>query len=303
MGGGSWSTDAYSTLKKDYSTKSKDAIFTKKSIDSTMSPKGITFRESRDSTDHPESLAVSVYLDETGSMDEIPAYLVKEKLGSLMEILVKHGVKDAHVMFGGVGDHEYDSYALQVGQFEAGTAELNKWLTSIVLERGGGANAGESYSLPWLFNARHTSIDCFEKRGQKGFLFTIGDEPILPKIPKSYLTSYFGYEFQDDVLAENILAEVQKTHHVFHLHINHGRGRDGVPAIWKKLLGQNVIEVDDYKEVAEIIGTTVAVMHGADIADITADMDSSTSASVSRALSTVVKNAGVAKQSTGIITL
>ena len=31
------------------------------------------------------------------------------------------------------------------------------------------------------FMARHTSLDCHEKRGQRGYLFIIGDELRLPE--------------------------------------------------------------------------------------------------------------------------
>ena len=34
---------------------------------------------------------------------------------------------------------------------------------------------------------KKTSIDCFEKRGKKGYLFTIGDEQLPPTLTKAQI--------------------------------------------------------------------------------------------------------------------
>ena len=86
-----------------------------------------------------------------------------------------------------IGDAECDRAPLQVTQFEA-DIRLADQLRELWIEGGGGGNRGESYHLPWAFAAMRTSTDCFERRGRKGYLFTIGDEPILPGIsaPQSF---------------------------------------------------------------------------------------------------------------------
>src|SRR5690349_12152121 len=124
MGNSSWSNDAYRHLKANYSNKSTAQVFGSRSIDKDMCPRGVKFRESRDSAAHPESLAIGVFLDETGSMGAIPEMLVRHKLGHLMNTLIDHGVPDASVLFGGIGDQYSDRSPLQVGQFESGTNEL-----------------------------------------------------------------------------------------------------------------------------------------------------------------------------------
>lgn len=305
MGSSSWSNDAFSKLKVDHSTKSRSQIFTSSGLDSDMSPKNVKFRESRDSDAHPNSVAIAVFLDETGSMGSIPEILVREKLGALMTTLITHGVPDAHVLFGGIGDHYSDNSPLQVGQFEAGTDELNKWLTKIYLEGNGGGQNMESYSLAWLFAGRHTSIDCFEKRGEKGFLFTIGDEATHEKLEKSFLTDLLGYEFPEDILAEQLLKEVQRTYNVFHIHI-HQTSTGQSPKIidyWKKLLGERVIIAEDYNNVAEIIASTVAVVLGADLKSVVAGFDDDTAKQISSALIKVGSDLVSSKQKEGILTL
>lgn len=304
MGSSAWSNDAYNNLRADYSTKTTRQIFTSSNLDNDMSPKGVKFRESRDSAAHPESLAVAVFLDETGSMGKIPEILVREKLGALMNTLIAHGIPDAHVLFGGIGDHYADKSPLQVGQFEAGTEELNKWLTKIYLEGGGGGQNMESYSLAWLFSSRHTSIDCFEKRGEKGFLFTIGDERVHDKLEAARLSELLGYEFKEEMIATQLLSEAQRMYHVFHLHIHEtSTGHDSkTPEAWKSLLGERLIIVEDYNNVAEIIASTVAVVRGADLQKVIAGFDDQTAKSVTNAL-VKVSTAITKKQTEGIVNL
>lgn len=303
MGSSTWSDDSYSRLKKDYSTKTRDQIFTSKTLDSDMSPIGVKFRESRDSDVHPNSVAVMVMLDETGSMGSIPEKLIKEKLGVLLTTLISHGVPDAHVMFGGIGDHLSDQSPLQVGQFEAGTDELDKWLTKIYLESGGGGQTMESYSLAWLFAARHTSIDCFEKRNEKGFLFTIGDEWVHDKLEAGRLKELMGYEFGEDISAKQLLSEAQRMYNVFHLHCHEtstGQAQHIVED-WKTLLGERLIVVEDYNSIAEIIASTVAIVRGADIKHVLAGFDDTTAKQVGTALMKVSSDLMVKQE--GVISL
>jgi hypothetical protein len=304
MGHSNWSNDAYNHLKANYSTKSTAQVFGNRSIDKDMSPRGVQFRESRDSAAHPESLAIGVLLDETGSMGSIPEMLVRHKLGNLMNTLIDHGVPDAHVLFGGIGDHYSDRSPLQVGQFESGTDELNRWLTKIFLEGNGGGQSKESYSLAWLFFARHTSIDCFEKRNQKGFLFTIGDEGVHKALERDFLTNLLGYPFYEDIPAEQLLAEAQRMYHVFHLHVTETSvGGSGVIIDgWRKLLQEGLIIVEDYNNIAEIIASTVAVVMGADLKKVVAAFDTTTAKQVSNAL-VQINNGVITGKQPGIVSL
>jgi hypothetical protein len=302
MGHSSWSNDAYKHLRANYSTKSTAQVFGNRSIDKDMSPRGVQFRESRDSVEHPESLAIGVMLDETGSMGSIPEMLVRHKLGNLMNTLIDHGVPDAHVLFGGIGDQYSDSSPLQVGQFESGTDELNRWLTKIFLEGNGGGQSMESYSLAWLFCARHTSIDCFEKRNQKGFLFTIGDEGVHKALERDFLTNLLGYPFYEDISAEQLLAEAQRMYHVFHLHVTETGSSINIIDGWRKLLQERLIIVENYNNIAEIIASTVALVMGADLKKVVTAFDKTTAKQVSNALVQINTGVITGKQ-TGIVSL
>jgi hypothetical protein len=158
-----------------------------------------------------------------------------------------------------VGDHECDDYPLQVGQFESGDSELDMWLTRTYIEGGGGGNAGESYLLTWYFAANHTSIDSFEKRGKRGFLFTIGDEPCLKNLPQSAIKEIMGEtaKGQGGYSDAELLKKAQESYNVYHLHITHSMGAKSSLKYWKELLGQNCIEVADYRDVAKTVAKIV----------------------------------------------
>lgn len=304
MGYSGWSSDASASYSSSYASKPASSIFSNKVV-SDMSPMNLNVRESRDSDAHPTSLAVAVFLDETGSMGSIPEYIVKEKLGTLMNTIIDNGVEHPQILFGAIGDHISDRSPLQVGQFESGTDELFKWLTSIYLEGNGGGQAKESYLLAWLVAGRHTSIDCFEKRNEKGFLFTIGDEMSWESVNASRLKDLLGYNEAGDVSDVQLLAEAQRMYNVYHIHVNETGYKDDPTVIgyWKNLLGERLIILNDYNAVCETIATIIAVQHGVDMAAVVSRFDSKTANSVTNALAIIGTTNLVATNNTGVINL
>ena len=246
MGHGSYSTVLRSVRAESlgYTTKSAQEIFTQKNINNAMTPYGLEIRESRDSNEHPNSVPIIIALDVTGSMGSVPHFLVKEGLPNIMQTIIDAGIADPQVLFLGIGDHECDEAPVQVGQFESSDALLDKWLTDIWLEGGGGGNNGESYHLAWYVAAKHTDTDAFIKRGQKGFLFTIGDEPVLSHLPDRALKAIFGDgQYSKRVSSNELLEEAMKTYNVYHVNIKEtssGR-RQRVIDGWHQLLSDNLI--------------------------------------------------------------
>ena len=304
MGYGNWSSDAFDSLKGARRTKSVDEIFST-DMSKDMNPSDVLFRESRDSVEHPESVPVIVFLDVTGSMGRIPEILVREKLGALMDTIIKHGVPDPQILFGAIGDHYTDDSPLQIGQFESATKELDQWLTKIYLEGGGGGQHMESYLLGWLFAARHTSTDAFEKRGMKGFLFTIGDEWTWDSLDADTLKKIMGYKQSETITADALLREAQRMYHVFHIHINEASYKDDPVVLnpWKALLKERLIILNDHTVIAETIATTVAVINGADKKEVLASFDKSVANSVSTALAHIHSGTGLSKKNSGVIKL
>lgn len=269
MGYGAYDSCSRTTRAMDsgYYTKSAKDIFTARNINNAMSPKNVTVRESRDSEEHPDSLAVVIALDLTGSMGSIPHNLVKDGLPSIIGNIQQRGIKSPQLLFLGVGDHECDRAPLQVGQFESSDELMDKWLTSIFLEGGGGGNDGESYILAWYFAGYRTAIDCYEKRKQKGFLFTIGDEPTLLDIPKSVIENLMGKGQYEDYDAGKLLTKVMEQYNVFHIHVrqgSNGRRQDVVDG-WAQLLHKNLIIADKHEDIPRIIADKIVEIAGATV--------------------------------------
>jgi hypothetical protein len=262
MGAGRFTVEAYARLRVDkgYDSKSRDEIFVARHLDPEMDPRQITVRESRDSAEHPESLAIIVALDVTGSMGFVPEAIVKNTLPDLVGTIIEAGLADPQVLFLGIGDHVHDAAPLQVGQFESSAELLDRWLTRVYLEGGGGGNGGESYHMAYLFAARHTAIDCWEKRRQKGFLFTIGDEPCLERLPAESIQRFTSAAKSATVTAAKLLEEASQRYHIYHLHVNHGGQYDNSAQVfnsWRDLLGERFVVIDDYTQVCKKIATLV----------------------------------------------
>lgn len=239
-----------------YQTKLVNEIFEQKQMNVKMNPINARLRESRDSDEHPNSLAIIIGLDVTGSMGHIPHLLVKDGLPNMMNRLFQGGIKDPQIMFMGVGDHHCDRSPLQISQFESSDELLDKWLTQTYLEGGGGGNGGESYALAWYFAAYRTDIDCLNKRNQKGFIFTIGDDAVHACYTMESLRGIMGHHSEyKSCTAVTLLHEACKKYHVYHLHLVETTTGNSqyVQNSWKSLMGENVIFVPKYNEIPDII--------------------------------------------------
>jgi hypothetical protein len=300
MGSGSWSTHVYDAAERYRSAAGASAFAYSDRVKysaprsswtahPSLDPYGLTLRESRDSAEHPTSLAISVLFDVTGSMGGVPRVL-QTKLPELFGLLLRKGYT-AHpqILFGGVGDATCDRVPLQLGQFESDN-RMDEQLGNILLEGGGGGQMTESYELALYAMARHTALDCHEKRGRRGYLFLIGDEMPYGKVKAREARAVLGDHLQQDIPLPQILAELRHRFHVFYLlpaGASHAGNRE-VLTLWRRLLGQNVIELDDLDAVCETIALTVglgeeAIDLAAGLADL-ADVGSTVGPSVERAL-------------------
>jgi hypothetical protein len=174
MGYGNYSLAAHAALIDSRATRPSAAVFTRNDCDPAMNPRGVRHREARDSAAHPGSVAIVFALDVSGSMGEIPRELATRTLPTFMKSVLT-ALRDPQVLFMAFGNAYADRSPLQVGQFESEAALIDRWLSATHLE-GGGGGLGESYDLAMYFAARHTRLDCLEKRGKKGYFFMTGDE-------------------------------------------------------------------------------------------------------------------------------
>lgn len=227
MGGGSWSTRSYatyccsvghgydattSTLKSSYTNSSQ--AFKSYKLDKAMNPKNV-IRECCDSDEHPTTIPIILALDVTGSMGST-AIEVQKKLNPIMVEIYKR-VKDAEIMVMAIGDLAYDNSPIQLSQFES-DIRIAENLDKIYFENGGGGNDYESYTAAWYMGLKHCKLDCW-KRGKKGLIITMGDEPINPYLPAEQLNDATGDTCQDDVETPKLFKEASKKFDIYHISV------------------------------------------------------------------------------------
>ncbi len=294
MGGGSWTSASTQRSYAKYATEVSSAtsvnqVFTKTKLSEVLNPKGVTLRESCDSEDNPSSRPIIVGLDVTGSMGMIAKHIAQTGLNDIMTaIFDRQPVNDPHVMFMGIGDAAYDDAPLQVSQFEA-DFRIVEQLSNLYVEGCGGGNMTESYDFPWYFAGTRTKADSFDKRGEKGYLFTMGDELPPETLRANDINRVMGTSEQHDVPSVESLKMAEERYHVFHLIIEQGsfarRRPNDVENQWKQLLHSRALMVDDYTKVSQVIISAIQVSEGADPEQVVNSWDDmSTQNTVRRAL-------------------
>jgi hypothetical protein len=274
--------------------KSRSDVFGATRMDPRFDPAKFKTRESRDSVLNPTSTPIILACDVTGSMGMIAHELMKKGLVTLTsEIYDRKPVTDPHIMVAAIGDAYVDRAPLQATQFEADIS-LASQIRSLWLEGGGGGNAGESYSGAHLLAALKTSTDCFELRGRKGYLFTIGDEPILDGMTREQIERVFGIEAPHGLSARDCLALAERSYHVFHVVIRAGYAASGLDTVlrtWKPLLPERTLILDDHTKIAELVVSTIEINEGRDADDVAASWGGAAAKVVSRAIASMAPRA------------
>ena len=258
MGYGSYTAGDWAKLRKSrgLDTASTEQIFTKREIDPRFDPKFVHMREARDSEDHPKSTPIMIGVDVTGSMGYLSTQIVKESLNDLMQSLYSGGfIRDPQLLFAAIGD-VVDQAPLQVTQFES-DIRIAEQLMDLWLE-GRGADAPEDYELLWYFAARHTDIDSFNKRGEKGFCISIGDAGCHSTLAADAVKGIFGESVPHDLSSADLATEAASKYELFHILIGDS------PQGWDKLLPGRVLLVkkSDIKYLPEIIITIMQIARG-----------------------------------------
>jgi hypothetical protein len=273
MGSGRWSPSTYHERATAKAASGKDVFdYSHEALRSgqlrphqTLDPRDMDFRESRDSAEHPNSNAIIIGLDVTGSMGRVFRG-IHSNLPQLHELLLGHNyIADPQILFAAVGDATCDAVPLQVGQFESDN-RMDQNLENIILEGGGGGGKKESYELMLYVAARHTRIDCWEKRQRKGYLFMIGDEAAYPVVKRDQVQRLFGSAPQADIPLPELIDEARQRYHIYYLipgGASHGTDKQ-ILQFWNDLLGaQSVIHLEDPQDTSECIALTIGINEGA----------------------------------------
>lgn len=256
MGGGSYTSSDWKRMRASRnitSNSSADDLFKNRTLQDKYNPKLIPMRESRDGEDHPNSTPIIIGLDVTGSMGYLSEEIAKNGLNEVMQkIYSTHPVEDPQIMFAAFGDY-HDDAPLQVTQFES-DIRIAEQLMDLWLENGGQGLIATNYL--WRFAADRTHTDNFEKRGRKGFLFTIGDADCRGRISGEDFNEVLGGNYITE-LATKTVADVSEKYELFHIHlINYWD--NGVSEMTRAIPGR-VIYLDK-ENVSKIPDIIIAVM-------------------------------------------
>ena len=251
-------------------------IFAENGCHPDMNPLGLDRRESRDSEAHPDSVGIVFALDVSGSMGEIPELLARRTLPTFMAAVLEV-LADPQLMFLAFGNAGADRSPLQVGQFESDAEAMDRFLAATHLE-GGGGGLGESYDLAMLVGARHTSMDCLETRGRKGYFFMTGDEVPFTAVDHTVANRVLGSALAANIPIHTIAAELLESFHVFFLIPDPAREAPfGTGDTWRTLLGARTVVLAAPEDMAVVCALLVAVTEGSlrDIDGIRARLESS----------------------------
>lgn len=289
MGGSSYDSNDWKAYSTASVTKSRDRIFAQ-SASSDMSPKDI-IREARDNDTFPKSTPIIVALDVTGSMGSIPEYMVKQGMGPMFqEIIDRQPVTNPQICFCAVGDVHCDRHPFQVGQFEGGMAAAT-WLEKTYLEGGGGGNGSESYHLPYWFAMNHVKADAFDKRNEKGFLFSIGDELPPPSLSAAQIKDVFGTSVpvESAYSFKSIVEKAAECWNFYHIQIVNSYTSSEEKQKWRDVLGERVIFVEDHKTIPELIVSLIQIDTGEDVDVVSASWSGTTAVAIKSATQHLTK--------------
>lgn len=247
MGRGSYQSSDWDRLRSSRNINSNSTVqdlYQSRQMKDSMNPNGIKYRESCDSMDNPASTAIIFGLDVTGSMGYLSEEIAKGALNrTMLEIYEKNPVTNPHIMFQAIGDSKSDQAPLQVTQFEA-DIRIAEQLLDVYFEGRGGGNGGESYLLSWYFADKHTKIDCYEKRKEKGFLFTIGDERCHETLESDEIQRVFG-EKSERCTARELFDKASKKYEIYHIVMRAGSYKyQHSGEKWRELIGNRAVELD-----------------------------------------------------------
>lgn len=245
MGSGSFTKDSFMEYSRGvgklYSMDTgrvSNQVFKEVKLNQRLSPRNI-MRECVDDEEHPNTVPIILGLDVTGSMGGA-CQETAEALGVIMQDLFKeYENSDVNLEFCmmGIGDLECDAAPIQMGQFES-DVRIAQDLDAIYMEHGGGSNPYESYTAAWYMASRHTDLDAI-KKGRKGIVITMGDEPLNPILFADDVNKVTGDSLQKDVKTKDLYKEASSNFDIYHIDIDHARrGRDYSES-WISVIGDN----------------------------------------------------------------
>ncbi|HVO70015.1 MAG TPA: hypothetical protein VMT24_08220 [Aggregatilineaceae bacterium] len=266
MGSGTWSTNAYEVRLNQRQSQGQDVFAYNRGargVHPTLDPDGLEMRESRDGAEHPDSNAIIVGLDVSGSMGRVVRAIHKDLPQFFRLLMGHHYIPHPQILFAAFSNGRCDQVPLQIGQFESDNRmDINLENMVMGAPLAGGCDPQESAEIMFYIAAHHTSIDCWEKRQRKGYLFLITDEPAYTQVKKDEINRIISPVLHDDIPLENAIAEAAEH---YHLYVVTPAGANGAVnqsmlEFWKSYVGpDHVVVLKNPDDISEIMALTIGL--------------------------------------------
>lgn len=269
MGSGQWSPNTYQQRAQQRQAAGRDTFaysMNASGVHPTLNPYGLEVRESRDSDEHPASNSIIVGLDVSGSMGKVVRGIHRD-LPNLLKLLgSRNYIPHPQIMFAAFSNGTCDRVPVQVGQFESDN-RMDENLENMILggRLAGGCDVRESAELMVYLAGNHTSIDCYEKRQRKGYMFLITDEMAYESIKRKEIDHIFGRDIGSDMPLQQAVAETSEMYHIFILiptETSSGKNPQ-VEKFYKSYFDpKQVILMGNSEDVSETIGLVIGLTEG-----------------------------------------
>jgi hypothetical protein len=247
----SWARDFGAQAKQSYQTHSTrqytEAVETGKDVKDLI-PDSIE-------TDCERPLVILG--DVTGSMGERIVTIVS-KLGYLVVEGKEYLGKDSETAFGAVGDANPtngggspDKYPVQIRPFAKGE-KMKTRLHELLIEKGGGGQAMESYELMAVYCARKVKMP----KATLPICIFIGDEAPYPAVKRSQASDFFGIKLEEDMPTEKVFTELKRKFAVYIIRAPYQESSDEskIHRKWCDLLGEDRVSLlPDSNRVLDVI--------------------------------------------------
>lgn len=283
MGSGSYSAADWNKLKvsRGISNSSTYSDMYAKAAKEKYLPNFFEYREARDCDDSPESTPIIIALDDTASMGYLATEMAKGAIHeTITQIIEKKPVTNPQVLCGLFGNFR-DIAPLQVTQFES-DIRIVEQLLDLYIELHGSGYSGDSYV--WYFAAKHTKLDCFEKRGEKGFLFTIGDDFCDINMTADSIQKVFNEKVGVEYTPEELIEMASEKYTLYHIVI--APINDSIAKQWKDLMGDHAVVIEDNNAsiIPQLITSIMQIERGRTKESVIAQWDADTSALLNKIL-------------------
>ena len=114
--------------------------------------------------------------------------------------------------------------------------------------------------IVWYFASRHTATDCYEKRQEKGIIFSIGDDKCHKDLSRTEIFKAFGDSVPYTLSNEELIREVSLKYDIFHLYIENDNASDKeVFRYWNEMLPGRSAPINK-KDITLLSDLIVAIM-------------------------------------------